>query len=70
MRRGRTEPARSAALTPSAVRHRRVTEPENQVGGRDAPGVQLAAILALDPYGPVVDGHTVGGYRSARWTPS
>jgi alanine dehydrogenase len=26
--------------------------------------VQLAAILALDPYGSVVDGHTVRGYRS------
>src|SRR4029077_11708421 len=40
-----------------------VTAPEPRSVVDDAPGVQLAAILALDPYGPVVDGHTVGGYR-------
>src|SRR4029077_13785592 len=44
-------------------RDSRVTEPEPRSVVDDAPGVQLAAILALDPYGPVVDGHTVGGYR-------
>ena len=44
-------------------RHRRVTEPETRPVVDNAPGVQLAAILGLDPYGPVVDGHNVGGYR-------
>ncbi len=44
-------------------RDRRVTEPETRSVVDDAPGVQLAAILGLDPYGPVVDGHTLGGYR-------
>ena len=42
-------------------RDSRVTEPEPRSVVDDTPGVQLAAILALDPYGPVVDGHTVGG---------
>ena len=42
-------------------RDSRVTEPEPRSVVDDAPGVQLAAILALDPYGSVVDGHTVGG---------
>jgi hypothetical protein len=31
----------------------------------DTPGVQLAAILTLNPYGPVIDGHRVRGYMSA-----
>src|SRR5450759_4574600 len=44
--------------------NRRVTEPETRSVVDNAPGVQLAAILALDPYSSVVDGHTVGGYRS------
>src|SRR5450759_5685131 len=44
-------------------RNRRVTEPETRSVVDNAPGVQLAAILGLDPYGPVVDGHRVRRYR-------
>jgi len=39
----------------------RVTEPETRAVVDDTPGVQLAAILTQDPYGPVVDGHPVRG---------
>src|SRR5260370_40655286 len=44
-------------------RDSRVTEPETRSVVDNTPGVQPAAILALDPDGSVVDGHTVGGYR-------
>jgi len=40
---------------------RRPTEPDAGAVVDNAPGVQLAAILALDSYGPVIDGHWVGG---------
>jgi hypothetical protein len=41
--------------------NRRVTEPESRAVVDDTPGVQLAAILTLNPYGPVIDGHRVRG---------
>src|SRR4029077_8290613 len=44
-------------------RDRRVTEPETRSVVDDTPGVQPAAILALDPDGSVVDGHRTRGYR-------
>src|SRR5260370_4143827 len=43
-------------------RDSRVTEPETRSVVDNTPGGQPAAILALDPDGSVVDGHTVGGY--------
>ena len=38
---------------------RRIAEPETRAVVDDSPGVQLAAILTLNPYGPVIDGHRV-----------
>jgi hypothetical protein len=42
---------------------RGVTESETRSVADDAPGVQPAAILSLDPDGSVVDGHRVRDYR-------
>ena len=49
---------------------RRPTEPDARTVVDNTPGVQLAAILALDSYGPVIDGHWSEANRNRHRPPS
>jgi len=51
-------------------RDRRPTEPDARTVVDNTPGVQLAAILALDSYGPVIDGHCSEANRVGMRPPS